>query len=101
MILTRGILFFYKKRDLSHCGVASFLYLRHTFINAQSMNKVISIESVRRGNAAIMSGKRQGISMDANNVSVRCKTAMGNYTMTFNRKKIVRAANEAFAKIMR
>ncbi len=48
-----------------------------------------------------MSGKRQGISMDANNVSVRCKTAMGNYTMTFDRKKIVKAANEAFAKIMR
>lgn len=70
-------------------------------INAQSMNKVISIESVRRGNAAIISGKRQGISMDANNVSVRCKTAMGNYTMTFERNQIVKAANEAFAKIMR
>ena len=60
------------------------------------MNKVISIESVRRGNAAIMSGKNHG-----DHVSVCCETAMGNYTMTFERKQIVKAANEAFAKIMK
>lgn len=65
------------------------------------MNKVISIESVRRGNAAIMSGKNHGISLDADHVSVCCETAMGNYTMTFERKQIVKAANEAFAKIMK
>ena len=65
------------------------------------MNRVISVESVRRGNAAIMNGKRHGISMDAHNVSVRCKTMMGSYTMTFERERIVKAANEAFAKVMR
>ena len=100
MILTRGILFFSKKE--AHFIVESLFFVSsaHDY-KCTEMNKVISIESVRRGNAAIMSGKRQGISMDANNVSVRCKTAMGNYTMTFEREQIVKAANEAFAKIMR
>lgn len=60
----------------------------------------ISQESVRRGNAALIRGEKGGISMDAKNVSVRCRTVTGVYTMTFSRERIMAEANKAFAKVM-
>lgn len=65
------------------------------------MARVISKESVRRGNAAMMHGVNRGVSMDARNVSVRCHTVTGTCTMTFSREKIVREANKAFARIVK
>ena len=57
------------------------------------MTKVISKESVRRGNAAMMHGVKRGVSVDAKNVSVHCRTVAGVTTMTFSRMKIVSEAN--------
>lgn len=65
------------------------------------MARVISKESVRRGNAAMMYGGGRGVSVDGRNVSVRCHTVTGTCTMTFSREKIVSEANKAFAKIVR
>ena len=60
---------------------------------------VVSKESVKRGNATMIHGKQNGISMDAHNVSVRCRTVTGVYTMTFSREKIMAEANKAFIKV--
>ena len=65
------------------------------------MARVISKESVRRGNAALIRGANRGVSVDGHNVSVRCHTVTGTCTMTFSREKIVREANKAFAKIVK
>lgn len=65
------------------------------------MKRVVSKESVRRGNAAMIHGGHRGISIDGRNVSVRCHTVTGTYTMTFSREKITREANSAFAKIVK
>ncbi|MEO4830381.1 hypothetical protein ABHZ32_12000 [Bacteroides uniformis] len=65
------------------------------------MERVISKESVRRGNAAMIHGVHRGVSLDSKNVSVRCRTVSGMCTMTFSRKDIVREANKAFGKIMK
>lgn len=64
------------------------------------MARVISKESVKRGNAAMIHGGNRGVSVDAHNVSVRCRTVTGVYTMTFSREKIVSEANKAFAKVV-
>jgi len=63
------------------------------------MAKVISRESVRRGNNAMMQGNHRGISMDAHNVSVRYRTVTGVQTMTFSREAIVAEAKRAFVKV--
>ena len=62
---------------------------------------VISKESVRRGCASMIHGGQNGISMDAKNVSVRCQTVTGIYTMTFSREKIMAEANKAFIKVIK
>lgn len=62
-------------------------------------HEVISAESVRRANETMKRGLSQGISMDADNVSVRCHTVTGDITMTFSRKTIVKEATEAFARM--
>lgn len=61
--------------------------------------EVISTESVRRAAEAMERGDSRGVSMDANNVSVRCHTVTGDGTMTFSRKKIVEEARKAFARM--
>lgn len=65
------------------------------------MARVVSRESVRRGNAAMIHGTNHGVSVDGRNVSVRCHTVTGTCTMTFSKEKIVREANKALAKIVR
>lgn len=65
------------------------------------MEKVVSRESVRRGNAVTISGANRGVSVDGNNVSVRCYTVAGVYTMTFSREKIVDEARKAFDRIVK
>ena len=65
------------------------------------MARVVSKESVRRGNAAMIHGMHHGVSVDGRNVSVRCHTVTGMCTMTFSREKIVREANKAFARIVK
>ncbi len=65
------------------------------------MARVISRESVRRGNAAMMNGDKRGISVDGHNVSVRCRTVVGEYTMVFSRERIVTEARKAFAKVVK
>lgn len=68
---------------------------------SETMARVISRESVRRGNAAMMHGVKRGVSVDAKNVSVRCRTVTGVCTMTFSRAKIVSEANKAFANVVK
>lgn len=65
------------------------------------MARVVSKESVRRGNAAMIHGIHRGVSVDGRNVSVRCHTVTGMCTMTFSREKIVKEANKAFARIVK
>lgn len=65
------------------------------------MARVISRESVKRGNAAMMHGIKRGVSVDAKNVTIRRRTVAGVCTMTFSRKKIVSEANKAFANVMK
>lgn len=65
------------------------------------MERVISKESVKRGNAAMMSGAKVGVSLDGRNVSVRCRTVGGVYTMTFAKERIVREASKAFKKVVK
>lgn len=65
------------------------------------MARVISIESVKRGNAAMIHGVSRGVSVDGRNVSVRCHTVTGVCTMTFSKDVIVREANKAFAKVVK
>ncbi|HRF86822.1 MAG TPA: hypothetical protein PLN34_09810 [Alloprevotella sp.] len=64
------------------------------------MARVISKESVKRGNAAMIHGVKRGVSVDGRNVSVRCRTVTGVCTMTFSRAKIVKEAGKAFAKVL-
>lgn len=52
-------------------------------INKQEYGKSYIKESVKRGNAAMIHGGNRGVSVDAHNVSVRCRTVTGVYTMTF------------------
>ncbi len=65
------------------------------------MRRVISNESVKRGNAAMIYGIKRGVSVDGRNVAVRCRTVAGVCTMTFSREAIVREANKAFSKIVK
>lgn len=65
------------------------------------MSRVISNESVRRGNEAMIHGVKKGISVNGSDVSVRCHTVSGVCTMTFSRDKIVKEANKAFSKIVK
>lgn len=65
------------------------------------MARVISVESVRRGNAAMIHRVNRGVSVDGRNVSVRCHTVAGTCTMVFSKEKIVREANKAFVKIVK
>lgn len=68
----------------------------------ETMARVISKESVRRANAAMIHGTGKGVSIDNHNVSVRCRTSIGGpYTMVFSREKIVKEANRAFSKIVK
>ena len=63
-------------------------------------DKVISKESVIRGNTAMINGSKQGVSLDGNNVSVQCQTSFGSHTITFSRETINSEANKAFRKIV-
>ena len=65
------------------------------------MTKVISRESIRRGNTSMIQGAKRGVSVDAKNVSVRCRTVMGERTMTFSREKIVSEAKKAFVNVLK
>lgn len=67
----------------------------------KNMKVVISKESVRRANAAMINGSDRGVSMDASHVSVRCRTATHVGTLTFSRDRIVKEANKAFGKMMK
>lgn len=59
------------------------------------------VESIKRGNAAMMSGANGGVSLDGRNVSVRCRTVGGVYTMTFAKERIVREASKAFKRVVK
>lgn len=63
--------------------------------------RVISKESVRRGNAATMSGQSRCVSLDGRNVSVRRHTVAGVCMMTFSRKEIATEASKAYGKVVR
>lgn len=63
--------------------------------------RVISKESVRRGNAATMSGQGRCVSLDGRNVSVRRNTVAGVCMMTFSRKEIATEASKAYGKVVR
>lgn len=65
------------------------------------MARVISVESVRRANAAMINGKSHHVSFDGSNVSVHCRTVVGDYTMTFSREHVVREARKACAKVVK
>ena len=65
------------------------------------MRKVVSKDSVIRGNAYVANGIKRGVSIDAKNVSVRRRTTTGVCMMTFSRDSIVREANKAFAKVVK
>ncbi len=65
------------------------------------MRKVVSKDSVIRGNACVANGIKRGISIDAKNVSVRRHTATGVCLMTFSRDRIVREANKAFSEVVK
>lgn len=65
------------------------------------MTRVISKESVKRGNAAKTHGEKNNVSVDSKNVSVSCRTVTGVCTMTFSRAKIVAEANKAFAHLVK
>lgn len=65
------------------------------------MTRVVSKESVKRANAAMIHGVKHGVSVDGHNVSVRCRTVTGVCTMTFPKDKIVMEANKAFAKVVK
>ena len=42
-----------------------------------------------------------GVSLDGRNVSVRCRTVGGVYTMTFAKERIVREASKAFKRVVK
>ena len=65
------------------------------------MARVISKESVRRGNARTMNRLGRSVSVDGNNVSVRYKAVSGERLMTFSRVRIADEARKAYAKIVR
>ncbi|MBF1444150.1 MAG: hypothetical protein HXN53_00110 [Prevotella nigrescens] len=65
------------------------------------MERVISKESVLRGNAKTIRGLGRSVSVDGNNVSVRYKAMSGEYLMTFSRNRIADEARKAYAKIVR
>lgn len=67
----------------------------------KNMTKVISKENVRRGNAAMVYDLKHGVSLDGDNVSVRCRTVTGVRTMVFSREKIVSETKKAFVKIVK
>lgn len=69
--------------------------------NFKNMTKVISKENVRRGNAALVYGQKRGVSLDGDNVSVRCRTVIGVRTLVFSREKIVSEAKKAFVKVVK
>ena len=66
-----------------------------------AMQRVVSKESVKRGNAAMIHGVNHGVSVDGRNVSVRCHTVTGICTMTFSKEKIIKEASKAFAKVVK
>ena len=63
--------------------------------------RVISKESVRRGNAATISGQSRCLSLDGRYVSVRRHTVAGVCMMTFSRKDIATEASKAYGKVVR
>lgn len=65
------------------------------------MSRVISKESVRRGNASTMYGRNSNVSIDGDNVSVRYRTITGDCKMTFSREKIVTEVRKAYAKVVK
>lgn len=65
------------------------------------MARVISQESVRRANAAMINGRNRCVSIDGRNMSVRCTTVVGDYTMVFPRDKVVSEARKAFVKVVK
>lgn len=65
------------------------------------MARVISKESVRRANAAMVNGRSRCISMDSRNMSVRCRTIVGDYIMVVPREKVVSEACKAFVKVVK
>ena len=92
-------------------GSAKFAFLRICFYICNRFNnerkkhmktaRVISKESVRRGNAATMSGQSRCVSMDGRNVSIRRHTVSGVCMMTFSRKDIATEASKAYGKVVR
>lgn len=42
-----------------------------------------------------------GVSLDGRNISVRCRTVGGVYTMTFAKERIVREASKAFKRVVK
>lgn len=65
------------------------------------MKTVISRDSVRRANAAMINKVAGGVSMDSRHVSVRVETSTLTRNLTFPRARIVEEANKAFAKIVK
>lgn len=65
------------------------------------MGRVISKDSVKLANVAMIDGKSNGISIDGRNMSVRCHTVVGDYTMVVPREKVIHEACKAFAKIVK
>lgn len=65
------------------------------------MVRVISRESVRRANASMIDGRSRSVSIDGNNMSVRCRTVVGDYTMVVSREKVMHEARKAFVKVVK
>lgn len=65
------------------------------------MARVISKESVRRANTSMILGRNYGISIDGSNMSIRCHTVVGNYTMVVSRDKVLKEARKAFVKVVK
>lgn len=65
------------------------------------MARVVSKESVRRANESMISGRSHSVSIDGSNMSIRCHTVVGNYTMVVSRDIVLHEARKAFVKVVK
>ena len=78
----------------------TFSYLCASFLIIREM-RVISKESVKRANAAMINGKSRSVSIDSSNMAIRCCTIVGDYTMVVPREKVLTEARKAFVKVVK
>ena len=65
------------------------------------MARVVSKESIRRANESMISGKSNSVSIDGSNMSIRCHTVVGDYTIVVSRDTVLREARKAFVKVVK